>query len=228
MIHRSTWERALTELRQESIELLAVDTALAPGDRVDASLRWLQATLPALATLAIVDPGAARQVFALGRSGTDGVVLAGATDQPGVLRRAADRAVARALARRVERSLPDTLDPLLPRSLVRSIERASDGCDESALAEPEGLSVASLRRRLRAGKLPTPGRILRWGRLFCAVQALEREGETVERVAHRFGYSSGAALGRAIRRDVGVSTTTLNDRGGLACALEAFLRSLGG
>ena len=227
VVQRPEWDGVAIVLRSGSIDVLAFDTGRTAGVSAGPSLRWLRGTYPELAYVAVVDPGAGRLAFALGRRGVDGIVVAGATQARHALRRAPEEAMGRALARSIGRRLAGEVDPLLARCVSRAVEAAEHPAAVPLLAEPEGISVGSLRRRLRGSGAPPPGRILRWGRLLRAARALERDADSLDRVAHRFGYSSGAALGRAIRRDVGVSTTTLNNRGGLACALEAFLRTVG-
>lgn len=204
--------------------LLVLDTAPAMDIDLSSTLDWIRRRHADLSTLAVVDAHrAARASFRLGRSGVDGVVIAGRTGGALTLRQAADQALARALGRRVARRLDGRCAPLLVRCMARAAVGAADGLDTRDLAEPEGLSVGSLRRRLRRDGLPPPTRILLWGRLLAAADMLERDGGSVERTGHRLGYSSGAALSRALRHGTGRSPTTLRDRGGLVCALEAFL-----
>ncbi|MBT8405555.1 MAG: AraC family transcriptional regulator [Gemmatimonadetes bacterium] len=227
VVQRAEWDGVAAVLRSGTIDVLAFDTGRTAGVSAGPSLRWLRDTFPDMACVAVVDPWAGRLAFTMGRRGVDGLVVAGAEATHLDLRRAAQDALGRALARSIGRRLHGVVDPLLARCVSRAVEAAERPTNASLLAEPEGISVGSLRRRLRRNGAPSPGRILRWGRLLRAARALERDADSIDRVAFRYGYSSGAALGRAIRRDVGLPTTTLKKRGGLACALEAFLRRVG-
>ena len=58
-----------------------------------------------------------------------------------------------------------------------------------------------------------PARFLLWGRLFWAARLLSNAELSVECAAFRLGYSSAPALGRALRREIGLSTGDLRARG---------------
>jgi AraC-like DNA-binding protein len=47
---------------------------------------------------------------------------------------------------------------------------------------------------------------------------------SVEQVAYALGYSSGAALARALRRETGYPPVDVLSRGGIGCVLDGFAR----
>lgn len=199
------------------------------GGAVDGQLGWLRRRHPSLALLAYVHLlSHPRDAWALGSAGADGLVVAGVNDDRPALRSAVGRVLARAVARRVARGLTGRVDPLLVRCAARATDGATEALTPEHLAEAEGVGVRSLGRNLRQRNLPPPGRILRWGGHFHAAAALDRNDITVERLAHALGYSSGPALGRALRRDVGLAPSSLRERGALACAVDAFVAREGG
>lgn len=192
-----------------------------PDDR---RIGWLRRGHPDLGILVLADLlGRPREAWRLGLLGTDGLVAIGTHDDRAGLRDAVEGVLARALARRIGLALGGRSHPLLTRCVRRAVEGATRRIRPEHLAEAEGVGVRSLGRQLRDAGLPPLGTILRWGGLFHAAAALDRDDATVERIALDLGYSTGAALARALRRDVGHSPTTLKERGSLACAIDAFL-----
>jgi AraC-like DNA-binding protein len=218
------WAALPGTLLLRSAHVLAFEPEPDRDDAPRGELSWLRRRHPDLALLGCVDlRGRPLDAFRLGALGVDGIAVEGVDDDPGDLRRRVDTVLARALARRVRRTCEGRIDPLLLRCLGRATEHAAGVAGSDELAEAEGVDVRSLRRELRKRGLPPPGRILRWGRLLRAAAALDRDEGPVERIAHGLNYSTSAALSRALRREVGHPAATLRERGGLRCALEAFL-----
>lgn len=169
--------------------------------------------------------GREEELFELGRHGADRLVLTRTPVRPGRIARAVDEALAAALAARVARRLEGSLPAPAVGLLTWCIEHAEERPGVEALAEAHASSARGLARRLRSHDLPTPSRLLLWGRLFRAIQLLGDEDTTVERVAYRLGYSSGPALRRALRKETGHPPTEIQRRGGISCMVDAFLQS---
>lgn len=219
----SNWAEIPALLREHPADLL-VFTPLCCADGAEPRITWMLRHHPEVGLLLYTDlEGGGREAWRFGRFGVDDLVVEGVDDGRHDVRRAARRALARALGRQVGRAVRGRIPPLLERCLIRAIDGAIRPMTAEDLAEPEGLDVGSLMHRLRSEGLPPTGRILRWGRLFRAAAALDRDEHSVEAIALALGYSTGAALSRAMRRDIGHPPSTLRERGGLQCAIEAFL-----
>lgn len=167
-------------------------------------------------------------LYYLGRMGVDGVILAtGESGSPRQLRGRVEMALSSWLAKRVA----DALDGVVPDLGIRAIRWAVAHAEECPqvrdLARAVRLSPRALSRELRARGLPSPRKLLLWGRLFQAARMLDRSDATVEEVAFRLGYATGASLGRAFRERVGLSPSELgHEDGGLNRVMKAFVGSL--
>lgn len=167
-------------------------------------------------------------LYYLGRMGVDGVILgAGESSGPRQLRGRVEMALSSWLAKRVA----DALDGAIPHLGVRAIRWAIAHAEECPqvqdLARAVRLSPRALSRELRARGLPSPRQLLLWGRLFQAARMLDRSDATVEEVAFRLGYATGASLGRAFRERVGLSPSEFShEEDGLNRVMGAFVSSL--
>jgi AraC-like DNA-binding protein len=167
--------------------------------------------------------GREMDLFALGKLQVDGVVPAGKQESLRQIRETVAQALTVSMASRVLASLGEKLAPVARDCLRWAIENAHDTPSVSEMASAFFRSPRSLARSLRTDHAPTAGRLLLWGRLFRAIQMLGERGTSVERVAFLLGYSSGAALSRAVRREIGYSPREVLRRGGWTCVLEGFL-----
>jgi len=188
-------------------------------------IQRLRRRVPPLAIVVCAD-FAQRELdlFELGRLKIDGVILTGTNDCPAETRRAVMSALEGAVALGVTGALQGQLHPLGMECLRWAIENAVDSPAVSDLADSLALTPAALTRELRERGLPTPSRLVFWGRVFRASRLLQDSERSVENIAFQVGYSSGSALGRALRRETGCTGSEMRSRGALACAVESFLR----
>jgi AraC-like DNA-binding protein len=163
-------------------------------------------------------------LFELGRLKVDGVILAGTNDHPSDTRAAVEGALSAAAALGVVAALDGQLHPFGVECLRWAVEHAEENPSADEMASAMGLTPGTLTRELVEHGLPSPGRILLWGRLFRAARLMSNPDRSIEETAFRAGYSSASALGRALRRETGHSPTELLRRGGLGYVLDAFLR----
>lgn len=183
---------------------------------------------PALALIVYGDfTGRELDLYHLGRMGVDGIILPGRDESPRDLKNRVEVALSSSLAKRVA----DALDGILPDVGVRCIRWAIQNADEnpqvSDLASAIRISPRALSRELRALGLPAPRHMLLWGRLVQAARMLDETNATVEDVAFRLGYATGASLARALREHAGVSPTELlGPEGGVDRILGAFVTSI--
>lgn len=166
-------------------------------------------------------------LYHLGRLGVDGVILAGRDESRRRLRDRVEVALSCSLAKRVADALGGVLPELGIRCLRWAIEHADENAQVPDLARAVRMSPRALSRELRALGLSAPRHLLLWGRLFQAARMLDATDVTVEEVAFRLGYATGASLGRAFREQAGVSPTELVGRdGGVDRVLAAFITSM--
>jgi len=168
--------------------------------------------------------GREMDLFSIGRLRVDGVVLAGTDESARKTRETVAQALASSMASRIVASLERQLHKLGAECLRWAIENAHHAPSARDLAESFSLTRRTLAKRLRGQNLPSPGRLLLWGRLIRATHMLRDGKATVERVAYAVGYSSGAALARALRRETGHYPREVMRRGGPIWVAEAFVR----
>ena len=188
-------------------------------------LQRLRRRMPPLAIMVYADfEDHELDLFELGRLKIDGAILTGAEDHAHETRRAVAAALAAAAALGVVAALDGQLHPLGMECLRWSIEHAEESPTVTQIADGLALTPATLARELHERRLPSPARLLLWGRLFHAARLLTHPDRSVEDTAYRLGYSSAPALGRALRRETGFAPTELRKRGPLACTMDGFVR----
>jgi AraC-like DNA-binding protein len=180
---------------------------------------------PSLAIIVYADfKGHEMDLYTLGRFQIDGVVPAGQDESVREVRETVADALASSVAAQVVASLGRSVSRLCLDCLKWAIENSHRNPTVKDLAEPFARSPRSLTRTLSKQGAPSPGRILLWGRLFRATHMLVDRSATVEQVAYTLGYSSGAALARALRRETGYPPVEVLKRGGIGCVLDGFTR----
>ncbi len=195
-----------------------------PGVSLD-HIRRLRLDHPTVALVVAADfSGREMELYHLGRLGIDGVIRLEKSLSPRDIRTVVNLAITAALANRVVLDVGADLPPLVRDAYRWAVEHADSRPQVSELAAALSVSHRNLVREVRASGLGSPRTLLLWGRLIRAAHLLERPGETVESVAFHLGYSAGGALGKALKRQMGCSPSELLERGGLAWALEVFLR----
>mgnify|MGYP006291219215 FL=1 len=213
-------------LEEDLPEACVLDLLGPPPSVTFDSLEDLRNQFPFLALIIAADfSGRDMDLYRLGRLNVDGVLRLESGPSDRTIRSVVERATAASLRRRVLKEVGDDLPAMGRTALGWAIEHAESAPQVSALAAVFASSEATLARRFRRLGLGSPRSLLVWGRLIRGSQLLARPSETVESVAFRLGYSTGGALGKAMRRHVGCSPTDLVQQGGLTRALEAFRES---
>jgi AraC-like DNA-binding protein len=186
-------------------------------------LRQLRRRYPTLALVIASDfTDREMELYHLGRLRVDGVIRMEEGPPPREILAVVDRAIAASLATRVVLAGGISLPPLGQEAIRWAIEHAESRPQVSQLAAAMAMGPRPLSREMKALNLGSPRRFLLWGRLIQASHLLERSTETVESVAFRLGYSSGGALGKALKRHVGFSPTVLLEGGGAELAIRVF------
>ncbi|XXD09618.1 AraC family transcriptional regulator [Klebsiella sp. R445] len=94
-------------------------------------------------------------------------------------------------------------DPRLARAIYAMHQQPGVNWKVEALAREAGTSRSVFAERFLAATGTTPARYLTELRMRLAVQYISQEGQALEKVAFRLGYSSLAAFSRAFKRITG-------------------------
>lgn len=101
----------------------------------------------------------------------------------------------------------------------------------------KGVTVDSAAIRLRRNRktianwlssanLPSPHKIVGWGRVLTASRLLEDSSRSLEQVARELSFLSGTALRSMIKRYLGVNPEVVRQEGGFEYALPRFVSAL--
>jgi AraC-like DNA-binding protein len=160
------------------------------------------------------------------KAGVSQLVFQGVDDLKASLRSAVDAALdqvsASALSEELESLVPATIVPFLRYCL----EHARRDFTVEEVAAAMGVHRKTLVDRLKAARLPSPRAMIGWCRLLVAARLLDDPGRTVEQVALKLDFPSGAALRNMFKRYTGLKTTEVRENGGVHCMLHAFKREL--
>jgi len=165
-------------------------------------------------------------VMEYAKAGVNQLVVQGVDDLHTSLRSAVDSALdqmsAVALATDLEPLIPSTIVPFLRYCL----EHARRDITVEEVASAMGVHRKTLVDRLKAARLPSPRSMIGWCRLLMAARMLDDPGRTVEQVALKLDFPSGAALRNLFKRYTGLRTTEVRQNGGVRCLVHAFKREL--
>lgn len=192
-------------------------------DRRSASRRIasLRGRYPDLAIVACVDSEGAEGFFGLGGLGVDGVVFS--ASRATSIRSAVDAALCTSRAQRVERSLRSRVPPPGPAAVAWAMEHAGESISVDRFAGALGHTARSLRDTLQDAGLPSPSRMLLWGRLLVAGARLGDDARRVEDVAFSLGYSTSTSFARAMKLHTGLTPAAVSRAGGMAAVLDALV-----
>ncbi len=202
-VHTS-WAALERRLAGGSVDACVLDADHPTREEAVTRLAALQRRHPATAMVAFGDfRGQERSIYRLGRLGVDGLVASDGGAAGAEIRDAVEEGLLAARARQAAAMLDGRAGPACLRAVAWSVEHARRRPSVEDLARGVGTTPAALAGRLKEARLPTPRRLLVWGRLLLAGALLARDGRTVEEAAYRVGYSGASALARAMRREVG-------------------------
>ncbi len=188
-------------------------------------IRRLRRRYPSLALVAYADVHESDpDLIRLGAAGVDGVLLARRPPWASGIRRSVEGALAGALARSLERALRPRYPAPATSAVAWAAEHAVDTPSVARLAAAVGHTPRSLATLLRDAGLPSPARILLWGRLLQAAAFVGRDRATVEDAALRLGYSTATALSRAMKRETGYTPAEVARAGGFPCVRASLFR----
>lgn len=219
---------AVTRLCEEQPVHLAILDLFAFGDMALDPLRQLKRRFPRLTTVAYVSASAERahDLFDAGRSGVDALIVADLDDEPARMAAIFEHAEARSVATRIREALPDAR-PTVRDAVLVAVTRAHERLTSEALAATISISRRVLAKHLDHATLPSPQRLLTWGRLVVAAHMLEDPHRSADGVAQALHFPSGSAFRNTCQRYLHATPSEIRARGGADFAIAAMLRDHG-
>ena len=160
------------------------------------------------------------------KAGVSQLVFQGVDDLKASLRSAVDAALDQVSASALSAELESLVPPATVPFLRYCLEHARRDITVEEVAAAMGVHRKTLVDRLKAARLPSPRAMIGWCRLLVAARLLDDPGRTVEQVALKLDFPSGAALRNMFKRYTGLKTTEVRENGGVRCLLHAFKREL--
>lgn len=165
-------------------------------------------------------------VLEYAKAGVSQLVFQGVDDLKASLRSAVDAALDQVSAA----ALGADLEPLIPPTVVPflryCLEHARRDITVEEVAAAMGVHRKTLVDRLKAARLPSPRAMIGWSRLLIAARMLDDPGRTIEQVALKLDFPSGAALRNMFKRYTGLRTSEIRQNGGVRCLVHALKREL--
>ena len=215
---------AVTRLCGEQPVHLAILDLFAFGAMDLEPLRQLKRRFPRLTTVAYVSVGAdrARDLFDVGRAGVDALIIAEQDDDPLAIAAVLEYAEARSVAGRLRLILADAR-PTVRDAVLVAVTRAHERLATEALARTLALSRRVLARHLERSGLPSPQRLLTWGRLVVAAHLLEDPARSADGVALALHFPSGSAFRNTCQRYLRATPSEIRGRGGAEWVIGEML-----
>ncbi len=192
------------------------------------TVRRLRAEFPSVPIVMYLPMSAvvSSAVMEYAKAGVSQLVFQGVDDLKASLRSAVNAALDQVSAV----ALSADLEPLIPATIVPflryCLEHARRNITVEEVAAAMGVHRKTLVDRLKAAHLPSPRAMIGWCRLFIAARMLDDPGRTVDQVALKLDFPSGAALRNMFKRYTGLRTTEVRQNGGARCLVHAFKREL--
>jgi AraC-like DNA-binding protein len=165
-------------------------------------------------------------VMEYAKAGVSQLVFQGVDDLKASLRSAMDAAIDQMSAVTLTAELEPFVPPTVLPFLRYCLEHARRDITVEEVATAMGVHRKTLVDRLKAARLPSPRAMIGWCRLLIAARVLDDPGRTVEHVALKLDFPSGAALRNMFKRYTGLRTTEVRQNGGVHCLAHAFKREL--
>ncbi len=216
---------AVTWLCAQQPVHLAILDLFAFGDMSLEPLRQLKRRFPRLTTIAYVasSPERAHDLFDAGRAGVDALIVVDRDDEPARLASIVEQAEARSVATRIRDALADAR-PTVRDAVLVAVTRAHERLSTEQLSETISLSRRVLAKHLDEAALPSPQRLLTWGRLVVAAHLLEDPHRSADGIAQALHFPSGSAFRNTCQRYLQSTPSEIRQRGGAEFVIDAMLR----
>lgn len=198
----SSWAEIAALASSGDVDACFVDGEYPPPTKALWWIRQIRTRSPKSILVIATESKDPEHTFTLGTLGADGLVVIDGSVQE--ILPQVDDALRRGRARLVGEHLEDVWPEVGRRALFRATLNAGGRYTPEHLAMDLGYSsAAALRRALRSNRLPSPSRLLLWGRMLVAGARLSADEHALEKVSWALGYSAPSALARAMSRATG-------------------------
>lgn len=220
------WGSLVRVCEHQSVNLAFVDI-FAGDEIVGDRIRRLKQRLPRLTLIAYVSFTADRayDLFEAGRQGVDGLIIADQRDSPRALLTLVEQADSRSLAGMIRQAL-DATDQTARDAMLFAVAHAHESLSSEDLARGLSLNRRTLSAHLLRAGFPSAQRLITWGRLIVAGQALEDRHRSAQRVASSLEFPSGSAFRNTCQRYLHAKPQEIRARGGAAYVVRTMLRQL--
>ncbi len=223
----ASWAELEAVCETSAVSLAVVDLYADGSANFEAvrGLRGAYTSLPLIAYVA-TERDRGRDLFDLGRAGVVGLLQLDSDDRPRFIVEVIERAQARGVAASLRRYLGGQ------RVLVRDavlvvVTRAHEDLTAQRLAEILLVSRRSLSDMLASAGLPSPSKLITWGRLIVAAQLLMDQHRAADAVARALAFPSGSAFRNTCQRYLGLRPNEIRAAGGPEVVIEQFVRISG-
>ncbi|MEO6443590.1 MAG: helix-turn-helix domain-containing protein [Gemmatimonadaceae bacterium] len=215
---------SVTLLCEERPVDLAILDLFAFGEMSLEPLRQLKRRFPRLTVVAYVSvtPDRAHDLFDAGRSGVDALVVVDRDDDPASFALTLEQAEARGVAARLRRTLTG-VRPTVRDAVLIAVTRANERLTTEGLAQSVSLSRRVLAKHLEHARLPSPQRLITWGRLVVAAHMLEDPQRSADGVSMALHFPSGSAFRNTCQRYLRATPSEIRSRGGAEFVIERML-----
>lgn len=203
---------------------LAILDLYAGGEMSLEPLRQLKRRFPRLGTVAYLDVTVerARDLFDAGRSGMDALIVANVDDDALSIGAILEHAEARGVAG-ILRSTLEGLRPTARDAVLLAVTRAHEHLTPDELARRLSLSRRVLAKHLEQATLPSPQRLITWGRLLVAASLLEDPERSADNIALALHFPSGSAFRNTCQRYLHATPSEIRKHGGAPWVVERML-----
>jgi AraC-like DNA-binding protein len=194
---------------------------------VEELTRALRAGYPAVPVLiyAPLTAAASRAIVTLASAGITNVIIAGYDDMNHAVRPILDAAMSACIAEAAYGRLSAVASRDVTAILGYALRYATAAPSVASAAQALRVHRKTLASWCHTSGAPPPRVLVTWCRLIIAAERLAVAQWPTERVARAFGFGSGSALNRLIKRHIGLTRAGLREQGS-AIVVEMLARRL--
>jgi AraC-like DNA-binding protein len=214
----------LTRMCEQHPVHLAILDLFVDGEMSLEPLRQLKRRFPRMGTVAYVDATVerARDLFDAGRAGMDALIIANVDDDALSISAIVEQAEARGVAGLL-RGVLEPLRPSVRDAVLLAVTRAHESLSPDELARRLSLSRRVLAKHLEQAAMPSPQRLITWGRLVVASHLLEDAQRSADNIAMALHFPSGSAFRNTCQRYLQATPSEIRRHGGAHWVVNRML-----